>query len=131
MNPTRPAQASFRDRTNDFRAAVESARRHAAPSSSSAPAAASSSSTGTLDGLIAATSARSEFNNRASKIGLGIHQTSQKLSRLAKCMASVLFLPLLPDSSLARCFRLAKLLVEISGRSSFIGCLARDLLCRQ
>jgi len=34
--------------------------------------------------LIAATSARSEFNNRASKIGLGIHQTSQKLSRLAK-----------------------------------------------
>ncbi|XP_066363777.1 syntaxin-32-like [Miscanthus floridulus] len=84
MIPTRPAQASFRDRTNEFRAAVESARRHAAPSSSSAPAAASSSSTGTLDGLIAATSARSEFNNRASKIGLGIHQTSQKLSRLAK-----------------------------------------------
>ncbi|XP_066366892.1 syntaxin-32-like [Miscanthus floridulus] len=84
MIPTRPAQASFRDRTNDFRAAVESARRHAATSSSSAPAAASSSSTGTLDGLIAATSARSEFTNRASKIGLGIHQTSQKLSRLAK-----------------------------------------------
>ena len=126
MNPTRPAQASFRDRTYEFGAAVESTRRQ-----SSAPAAASSSSTGPLDGLIAATSARSEFNNRASKIGLGIHQTSQKLSRLAKCMASVLFLPLLPDSSLARCFRLAKLLVEISGRSSFIGCLARDLLCRQ
>ena len=121
MNPTRPAQASFRDRTYEFRAAVESARRQ-----SSAPAAASSSSTGPLDGLIAATSARSEFNNRASKIGLGIHQTSQKLSRLAKCMASVLFLPLLPDSSLARCFRLAKLLVEISGRASCIGCLARD-----
>ncbi|EES02357.1 hypothetical protein BDA96_03G046500 [Sorghum bicolor] len=79
MNPTRPAQASFRDRTNEFRAAVESARRQ-----SSAPAAASSSSTGPLDGLMAATSARSEFNNRASKIGLGIHQTSQKLSRLAK-----------------------------------------------
>ncbi|XP_066313722.1 syntaxin-32-like [Miscanthus floridulus] len=79
MNPTRPAQASFRDRTYEFRAAVESARRQ-----SSAPAAASSSSTGPLDGLIAATSARSEFNNRASKIGLGIHQTSQKLSRLAK-----------------------------------------------
>ena len=28
MIPTRPAQASFRDRTNEFRAAVESARRH-------------------------------------------------------------------------------------------------------
>jgi len=80
MNPTRPAQASFRDRTNEFRAAVESARRHAVPSSS-AP---SSSGAGPLDGSIAATSARSEFNNRASKIGLGIHQTSQKLARLAK-----------------------------------------------
>ncbi|RCV24946.1 hypothetical protein SEVIR_5G124300v4 [Setaria viridis] len=91
MNPTRPAQASFRDRTNEFRSAVESARRHAAPSSSSssavAAAAASSSGSGgagPLDGSIAATSARSEFNNRASKIGLGIHQTSQKLARLAK-----------------------------------------------
>ncbi|PWZ34038.1 Syntaxin-32 [Zea mays] len=84
MIPTRPAQASFRDRTNEFRAAVESARRHAVPSSSSAAAAPSSSSTRPLDGLIAATSARSEFNNRASKIGLGIHQTSQKLTRLAK-----------------------------------------------
>jgi syntaxin 5 len=107
MNPTRPAQASFRDRTNEFRAAVESARRHAAPSSSSAPTAASSSSTGSLDGMISATSARSEFNNRASKIGLGIHQTSQKLARLAKCMASVLLLPVLPDSYLAHCFILA------------------------
>jgi hypothetical protein len=113
MNPTRPAQASFRDRTNEFRAAVESARRQ-----SSAPAAASSSSTGPLDGLMAATSARSEFNNRASKIGLGIHQTSQKLSRLAKCMASVLFLPVLLDSSLARCFRLAELLaIVLAARS--------------
>ncbi|CAD6240073.1 unnamed protein product [Miscanthus lutarioriparius] len=84
MNPTRPAQASFRDRTYEFGAAVESTRRQ-----SSAPAAASSSSTGSLDGLIAATSARSEFNNRASKIGLGIHQTSQKLSRLAKYLQAI------------------------------------------
>jgi hypothetical protein len=118
MNPTRPAQASFRDRTNEFRAAVESARRQ-----SSAPAEASSSSTGPLDGLIAATSARSEFNNRASKIGLGIHQTSQKLSRLAKCMAFVLFLPVLLDSLFPRCFRLAELLV--------IGLAARSLDARR
>nr|CAB3476023.1 unnamed protein product [Digitaria exilis] len=73
-----------------FRSAVESARRHAGPSSSTVAAAAASSSGsggggGPLDGTIAATSARSEFNNRASKIGLGIHQTSQKLARLAKC----------------------------------------------
>ncbi|KAL6627316.1 hypothetical protein ACP70R_031042 [Stipagrostis hirtigluma subsp. patula] len=83
MNPTRPAQASFRDRTNEFRAAVESARRHATPAPSAA-AAPSSSGGGPLDGSLDASSARSEFNRRASKIGLGIHQTSQKLARLAK-----------------------------------------------
>jgi len=97
MNPTRPAQASFRDRTNEFHAAVESARRHAVPSSSAASSSGSGGA-GPLDGSIAATSARSEFNNRASKIGLGIHQTSQKLARLAKCMLSPL-LPLVPPDS--------------------------------
>ncbi|XP_062189773.1 syntaxin-32-like [Phragmites australis] len=81
MNPTRPAQASFRDRTNEFRAAVESARRHATPSPSATPA---SSSGSPLDASLEASSTRSEFNRRASKIGLGIHQTSQKLARLAK-----------------------------------------------
>lgn len=29
--------------------------------------------------------AQSEFNKRASQIGLSIHQTSQKLAKLAKC----------------------------------------------
>ncbi|KAF0916111.1 hypothetical protein E2562_000718 [Oryza meyeriana var. granulata] len=79
MNPTRPAPASFRDRTNEFRAAVESAARYASSS-----AAAPSSSGGPLDVSQGAASAHSEFNRRASKIGLGIHQTSQKLARLAK-----------------------------------------------
>ncbi|KAL5223311.1 hypothetical protein ABZP36_028024 [Zizania latifolia] len=82
MNPTRAAPASFRDRTNEFRAAVESARRYASPSSSAA--APPSSSGGPLDGTRGAASVHSEFNRRASKIGLGIHQTSQKLARLAK-----------------------------------------------
>ncbi|XP_037404577.1 syntaxin-32-like [Triticum dicoccoides] len=81
MNPSRSAPASFRDRTNEFRSAVESARRHVAPS----PAAASANgSAGPLDDSRSAASAHSEFNRRASKIGLGIHQTSQKLARLAK-----------------------------------------------
>ncbi|KAL5228613.1 hypothetical protein ABZP36_016878 [Zizania latifolia] len=83
MNPTRAAPASFRDRTNEFRAAVESARRYAS-SSSSAAAPPSSSGGGPLDGARGAASVHSEFNRRASKIGLGIHQTSQKLARLAK-----------------------------------------------
>lgn len=30
-------------------------------------------------------SSQSEFSKRASQIGLSIHQTSQKLSKLAKC----------------------------------------------
>ncbi|XP_062194600.1 syntaxin-32-like [Phragmites australis] len=84
MNPTRSTQASFRDRTNEFRAAIESARRHTTPSPAAAASANGSAGAGPLDGSIVATSARSEFNNRASKIGLGIHQTSQKLARLAK-----------------------------------------------
>ncbi|KAM0826617.1 hypothetical protein ACQ4PT_068754 [Festuca glaucescens] len=83
MHPSRSAPASFRDRTNEFRSAVESARRHVAPS----PAAASASGSGSggpLDDSLSAASAQSEFKNRASRIGLGIHQTSQKLARLAK-----------------------------------------------
>ncbi|RLM69836.1 hypothetical protein C2845_PM17G06930 [Panicum miliaceum] len=52
MNPTRPAQASFR-------AAVESARRHAVPSSSATAASSiGSCAAGPLNGSIAATSAR-------------------------------------------------------------------------
>ena len=31
-------------------------------------------------------SSRSEFNKKASRIGLGIHETSQKISRLAQCI---------------------------------------------
>jgi syntaxin 5 len=92
MNPTRPAQASFRDRTHEFRTAVESARRHVTPAPSAASAS-SSAGGGPLDGSLEATSARGEFNRRASKIGLGIHQTSQKLARLAKCI-ELLPLPL-------------------------------------
>jgi syntaxin 5 len=90
MNLTRASHASFRDRT-EFCSVVESAHRHAIPSSSSAAASSSSSRSGgaePLDGSIAATLASSEFNNRAFKIGPRIHQTSQKLARLANvCFA--------------------------------------------
>ncbi|BAB63479.1 putative syntaxin of plants 31 [Oryza sativa Japonica Group] len=85
MNPGRPAPASFRDRTNEFRAAVESAARYASSSAAAAPSSSSGGGVGgPLDVSRGAASAHSEFNRRASKIGLGIHQTSQKLARLAK-----------------------------------------------
>ncbi|KAG8053187.1 hypothetical protein GUJ93_ZPchr0001g29528 [Zizania palustris] len=81
--PDAAAPASFRDRTNEFRAAVESARRYAS-SSSSAAAPPSSSGGGPLDGASRGRVGALGVHRRASKIGLGIHQTSQKLARLAK-----------------------------------------------
>ncbi|CAM0879983.1 unnamed protein product [Alopecurus aequalis] len=76
MHPSRSVPTSFRDRTNEFRSAVESARRHVAASASG--------SGGPLDDSRSAASVQSEFKSRASKIGLGIHHTSNKLARLAK-----------------------------------------------
>ncbi|XP_020102158.1 syntaxin-32-like [Ananas comosus] len=87
---SRGGPSSCRDRTQEFRAAVESARKHFVASASAAAAAANGGISGgggagsKLDGSKSAASIQSEFNRRASKIGLGIHQTSQKLARLAK-----------------------------------------------
>ncbi|XP_072981954.1 syntaxin-32-like [Typha latifolia] len=77
---SRATQSSFRDRTQEFRSVVESTRKRVS-SASDVP---SSSAGSKLDGSRSAVSIQSEFNKRASKIGLGIHQTSQKLARLAK-----------------------------------------------
>ncbi|KAF3326966.1 syntaxin-32-like protein [Carex littledalei] len=78
---TRAAHSSYRDRTNEFRSAVESARKQFNVGAGSSSASASGSR---LEGTKAVASIQSEFNRRASKIGLGIHQTSEKLARLAK-----------------------------------------------
>uniref|UniRef100_A0A1D1YBD7 Syntaxin-32 n=1 Tax=Anthurium amnicola TaxID=1678845 RepID=A0A1D1YBD7_9ARAE len=68
----------FRDRTQEFLSITERLKN----SLTSAPNAPSSSGT-KLDGSRSAVSIQSEFNKRASRIGLGIHQTSQKLAKLA------------------------------------------------
>ncbi|RRT54005.1 hypothetical protein BHE74_00048462 [Ensete ventricosum] len=82
---SRPGQASYRDRTQEFLKAVENLK-----TPFSLVADASSSSTGSiLEGPKSTASNQSEFNRKASKIGLGIHQTSQKLAKLAKCKTSV------------------------------------------
>ncbi|CAM6116575.1 unnamed protein product [Calypogeia fissa] len=102
------ATSSYRDRTSELHAIADSLRRsHAfsqgasSSSSSSAVAAApngsSSSFSINIDGSSSSASGRmsqqqagsagsvqSEFNKRASRIGLSIHQTSQKLSKLTK-----------------------------------------------
>ncbi|CAM8922497.1 unnamed protein product [Rhodiola kirilowii] len=74
------AHSSYRDRTQEFQNVAERLKK-SIPSSS---AAVSSSSGKKPDGGRLAVAIQSEFNKRASKIGYGIHQTSQKLSKLAK-----------------------------------------------
>ncbi|CAH9076837.1 unnamed protein product [Cuscuta europaea] len=74
------ANASVRDRTLEFQSTAERLKK----SISSVHNAASSSALSSRSDQRSLVSIQSEFNKRASKIGLGIHNTSQKLSKLAK-----------------------------------------------
>lgn len=75
-------QLSYRDRTQEF---LNVADRLKKSISSAAPSNAGPSSSGPKQEEPRSTVAiQSEFNKRASKIGYGIHQTSQKLAKLAK-----------------------------------------------
>ncbi|KAH0934605.1 hypothetical protein HID58_011722 [Brassica napus] len=79
----RHVHSSYRDRTNEFFGVVETQRR------SIAPAAAAAANNvpyggGRREDPRSAAVMQSEFNRRASVIGLAIHQTSQKLSKLAQ-----------------------------------------------
>jgi len=92
--------SSRRDRTSEFHAIADRLRKSTLSSSSL------SANGSTVNGSSSATtsnghhhheqpsrlhgpefvgSTQSEFNKRASRIGLSIHQTSQKLSKLTKC----------------------------------------------
>ncbi|KAJ4823642.1 hypothetical protein Tsubulata_017937 [Turnera subulata] len=84
-----PGKASYRDRTQEFFSVAERLKK----SFSSANNAASSSGNsvggggggvGKAEGPRSAVAIQSEFGKRAAKIGYGIHQTSQKLAKLAK-----------------------------------------------
>ncbi|KAJ6844981.1 syntaxin-32-like [Iris pallida] len=83
---SRSGHSSYRDRTQEFQTVAERLKKS---SSSSAPDAQISSGGGggpavRPEGPRSAVSVQSEFKKRASAIGLGIHQTSQKLAKLAK-----------------------------------------------
>lgn len=82
----RSAQSSYRDRTHEFQSIAERLKKSIVPSNG--PNNPSSSSTvaggSQVNGPRSTGSIQSEFNKRASKIGFGIHQTSQKLAKLAK-----------------------------------------------
>ncbi|KAG6649514.1 syntaxin-32-like isoform X1 [Carya illinoinensis] len=71
---------SFRDRTQEFQSIADQLKKSF--SSGSVPNGPSSSSKS--EEQRSAVAIQSEFNKRASKIGYGIHQTSQKLAKLAK-----------------------------------------------
>ncbi|CAA2982407.1 syntaxin-32 isoform X1 [Olea europaea subsp. europaea] len=71
------ANASIRDRTQEFLGIAERVKK--SYSSQNGPSSSGSKPLGPQTMAM-----QSEFNRKASKIGLGIHQTSQKLSKLAK-----------------------------------------------
>lgn len=80
---------SGRDRTSEFHAIVDRLRKtqgSTLPYANEANGAVTNGHAGETARLLPPTtgSLQSEFNKRASQIGLSIHQTSQKLSKLAK-----------------------------------------------
>ncbi|KAJ7966094.1 syntaxin-32-like [Quillaja saponaria] len=75
-------QSSFRDRTHEFQGVAEKLKKSFSSGPGPRPNGPSSSSKS--EEQRSAVAIQSEFNKRASKIGYGIHQTSQKLAKLAK-----------------------------------------------
>lgn len=72
--------ASYRDRTSEFQSLTERLRKIQTPGSSS-----DSNGLGNSAKISqSATLVPSDFNKKASRIGLGIHEASQKIARLAK-----------------------------------------------
>ncbi|XP_004245234.1 syntaxin-32 [Solanum lycopersicum] len=81
--PVKVASASLRDRTQEFQSIAERLKKSF--SSVQNGSISTSTSSGSRSEEQRTTIAmQSEFNRRASKIGFGIHQTSQKLAKLAK-----------------------------------------------
>ncbi|KAJ8442370.1 hypothetical protein Cgig2_018626 [Carnegiea gigantea] len=76
----RSVQSSYRDRTQEFQSIADRLKKSVQSSSSPSSSGAGSQPNGSRPVV----SIQSEFNKRASKIGYGIHQTSQKLAKLAK-----------------------------------------------
>lgn len=74
---------SYRDRTHEFSSVVDTLRKSLPSVNGTAVA----NNGGALinGGSRSQVASKTEFNKRASKIGYGIHHTSQKLAKLAKC----------------------------------------------
>ncbi|KAI8540078.1 hypothetical protein RHMOL_Rhmol09G0233700 [Rhododendron molle] len=70
--------SAYRDRTSEFRSLSETLKKIGGANESG------ESHNGPSPPKLPASSYRSEFNKKASRIGLGIHETSLKIARLAK-----------------------------------------------
>ncbi|XP_058181864.1 syntaxin-31 [Rhododendron vialii] len=70
--------STYRDRTSEFRSLSETLKKIGGANESG------ESHNGPSPPKLPASSYRSEFNKKASRIGLGIHETSLKIARLAK-----------------------------------------------
>ncbi|XP_049388701.1 syntaxin-32-like isoform X2 [Solanum stenotomum] len=81
--PVKVASASLRDRTQEFQSIAERLKKSFS-SVQNGPISSSTSSGSRSEEQRTTIAMQSEFNRRASKIGFGIHQTSQKLAKLAK-----------------------------------------------
>lgn len=79
------AQSSFRDRTQEFQSVAERLKKSFSSGLGSGQNGPSSGSKSKFEEQRSVVAVQSEFNKRASKIGYGIHQTSQKLGKLTKC----------------------------------------------
>lgn len=77
--PLKLQQSSFQDRTPEFLNVAERLKKSVS-STQNGPSCASNA-----EEQNTAVAMQSDFNRSASKIGFGIYQTSQKLSKLAKC----------------------------------------------
>ncbi|XVF49236.1 hypothetical protein PTKIN_Ptkin03bG0252400 [Pterospermum kingtungense] len=78
-------ESSYRDRTQEFLSVAETQKKNVSSSSNNAALSNSSGSVSVKpDDRRSAVAVQSEFNKRASRIGFGIHQTSQKLAKLTK-----------------------------------------------
>lgn len=79
--------SSYRDRTQEFLSVVERLKKSVASANNAPSSSGSSNSSSAVtkpEDRKFAVAIQSEFNKRASKIGYGIHHTSQKLAKLAK-----------------------------------------------
>ncbi|OMO80795.1 hypothetical protein CCACVL1_12742 [Corchorus capsularis] len=80
--PVKSGQSSYRDRTQEFLSVAERLKK--SYSSANNAALSNNSVSSKAEDRRSVVAIQSEFNKRASKIGFGIHQTSQKLAKLAK-----------------------------------------------